>query len=156
MQIKIKKLRPDAILPARITPGSAAYDAIIPEDVRLRRGRQIIPLGYAISMPPTLALDCRTRAGYAAKGMLVYRENGNEARIDADVTLGLIDSDYRNEVGAIIHVHDHRLEGTRFYLHRGQALAQLKFCLVPETEFVEVDELDTTGRTGGFGEMNGE
>lgn len=156
MQIKIKKLRPDAILPARITPGSAAYDAIIPEDVRLHQGRQVIPLGYAISMPPTLALDCRTRAGYAAKGLLAYRKNGNEARIEADVTLGLIDSDYRDEVGVIINVHDRRIYDAQFYLHRGQALAQLKFCIVPETELIEVDELDTTERTGGFGKMNGE
>lgn len=162
-QILIKKLREDAIIPARITEGSAAYDAMLPCDVELTYGRQIIPLGFAIAMPPTLGLDDRTRAGYAAKGLKAYDEfgkdrdaEGNEYRLDADVILGLIDSDYRNEVGVILHVRDERVKAQRFFLHREQAVSQLKFCVVPETVFVEVGELDETARIGGFGKQNNE
>lgn len=155
-KIQIKKLREDAIVPKRITNGSAAYDAMLPCDYELKFGRQIIPLGFALSMPIDLALDSRTRAGYAAKGLLVYREDGTEVRIDADVTLGLIDSDYRNEVGVILNVHDKLVTQCKLYLRREQAIGQLKFCIVPQTEFEEVDELDETDRIGGFGKQNNE
>ena len=42
------------------------------------------------------------------------------------------------------------------YIRKGQALAQLDFAIVPETELQVVEELDKTERTGGFGEMNNE
>lgn len=162
-EIFIKKLREDAIIPKRVTDGSAAYDAMIPCDYELKYGRQIIPLGFALAMPPTLGLDNRTRSGYAAKGLKVYDESGNEndcdgneLRLDADVILGLIDSDYRNELGIILIVRDERVKTKRLFLHRGQAVSQLKFCVVPETEFVEVDQLNKTDRIGGFGRQNNE
>ena len=171
-KIQFKKLREEAIMPSRVTDGSAGYDALIPCDYAPVKGRQIIPLGFAIAMPKTLALDSRTRSGYAAKGILCYDNQGNEYRMDADVILGLIDSDYRNEVGIILNVHDafayptkETIEntGSDWNMHingvhfkRGQALAQFKFCVVPETEFEEVDELDETDRIGGFGKQNGE
>ena len=155
-KIYIKKLREDAIIPSRVTNGSAAYDAMIPCDYEIKYGRQIIPLGFAISMPKTLGLDNRTRAGYAAKGILCYNQYYGEVRIDADIILGLIDSDYRNEVGAILCVRDERVKTEKLHFKRGQAISQLKFCIVPETEFVEVDSLDETDRIGGFGKQNGE
>lgn len=155
MEIKIKKLRPEAIIPQRVTKGSAAYDAFIPNEIKLRYGKQIIPLGWACSMPISLEMNSRTRAGYAAKGLLVHIK-GVEIRIDADVRLGLIDSDYRDEVGVIIDVKDPVAYLNDVFLHRGQALGQIEFVQVPETNFVEVDELDETERIGGFGKQNGE
>ena len=38
----------------------------------------------------------------------------------------------------------------------GQALAQIDFAFVPETELQVVEELDETDRKGGFGKMNNE
>ena len=67
--IQLKKARKNAILPTRVTKGSAAYDAIIPEDYKLKYGKQIIPLGWCSAMPNCLEMNCRTRAGYAAKGL---------------------------------------------------------------------------------------
>ena len=100
---------------------------------------------------------------HAAKGLKAYDEfgnevdgEGNEYRLDADVILGLIDSDYRDEVGVILDVRDEHVKTQRFFLHRGQAVSQLKFCIVPDTQFVEVGELDETERIGGFGKQNGE
>lgn len=155
-QILFKKLRDDAIIPSRVTEGSAAYDAILPYNYELKFGRQIVPLGFAISMPKDIALDDRTRAGYAAKGLLCYDEDKNEYRIDADVILGLIDSDYRNEVGVILHVKDEIVKTKKLFLKRDQAISQLNFIFVPQTEFVITDELDKTDRIGGFGKQNGE
>lgn len=155
-QILFKKLRVDAIIPSRVTEGSAAYDAILPCNYELKFGRQIVPLGFAISMPKDIALDDRTRAGYAAKGLLCYDEDNNGYRIDADVILGLIDSDYRNEVGVILHVKDEIVKTKKLFLKRDQAISQLNFIFVPQTEFVVTDELDKTDRIGGFGKQNGE
>ena len=154
-EIQLKKVRENAFLPKRVTGGSAAYDAIIPEDYKLKYGKQIIPLGWCSAMPVCLEMNCRTRAGYAAKG-LICEINGTEIRIDADVRLGLIDSDYRNEIGVILDVKDPVVYLNDAYLRKGQALAQLDFAFVPDTELKVVEELDKTERTGGFGEMNNE
>lgn len=150
-------------MPSRITPGSAAYDAYVPNDTIIRYGRQIIPLGIAMGMGIDLASDSRTRAGYAAKGILVVDDHGNECRLQADVILGLIDSDYRNEVGAIINCTDVRAFYRNFtykqYNAKGKpnAIGQLAFWSVPDTELILVDELDETERgLKGFGEANGE
>ena len=106
-------------------------------------------------MPVCLEMNCRTRAGYAAKGLKCYI-NGVEIRIDADVRLGLIDSDYRNEIGVILDVKDPVVYLNDAYIRKGQALAQLDFSFVPETQLQVVEELDETDRTGGFGQMNNE
>ena len=106
-------------------------------------------------MPVCLEMNCRTRAGYAAKG-LKCEINGTEIRIDADVRLGLIDSDYRNEIGVILDVKDPVVYLNDAYLRKGQALAQLDFAIVPDTEIQVAEELDETERTGGFGKMNNE
>lgn len=154
--VQIKKLSEEAFIPERVTKGSAAYDAILPRDYKLEFGRQILPLDVAMSMPEYLYLDSRTRAGYAAKGILAYDKDGNKYRIDADVILGLIDSDYRKTVGVILTVRDERVKYMDLYVHRGQAIGQLNFGFRINTMFEEVEELDKTERTGGYGEMNGE
>ena len=153
--IQLKKVRENAVLPKRVTKGSAAYDAIMPEDYKLKYGKQIIPLGWCSAMPIEIEMNCRTRAGYAAKG-LKCEINGVEIRIDADVRLGLIDSDFRNEIGVILDVKDPVVYLNDAYIRKGQALAQLDFAIVPDTELQVVEELDETDRKGGFGKMNNE
>lgn len=156
LPIKIKKLREDAFMPKRVTTGSAAYDCLLPCDMEIKFGRQIFPLGFAMAMPMCLSADCRTRAGYAAKGILAYDDEDNEYRIDADVKLGLVDSDYREEVGLIVNVRDERVKTMKLHFKRKQALGQMNFTFVPNTEMQEVDELDKTERIGGYGKQNGE
>ena len=68
----------------------------------------------------------------------------------------IVDSDYRNEIGVILDVKDPVVYLNDAYLRKGQALAQLDFAIVPDTELQVVEELDETERTGGFGKMNGE
>lgn len=154
--VKIKKLSEDAFVPERVTKGSAAYDAKLPRDYKLEYGRQILSLDVAMSMPEYLYLDSRTRAGYAAKGILAYDKDGKEYRLDADLILGLIDSDYTDAIGAIVHVRDERVKNLDLYVRRGQAIGQLNFGFRINTMFEEVEELEETERKGGFGKMNGE
>lgn len=154
--VKIKKLSEEAFIPERVTKGSAAYDAKLPRDYKLEFGRQILPLDIAMSMPEYLYLDSRTRAGYAAKGILAYDKDGKAYRLDADLILGLIDSDYTDAIGAIVHVRDERVKYLDLYVHRGQAIGQLNFGFRINTMFEEVEELEETERKGGYGKMNGE
>jgi len=157
MEIKIKRVRVGAKMPKKETSGSAGYDVYLPSKIKVEYGRQIVPMGWSISMPPTLTLDSRTRAGYAAKGLAVADENGEVIRIDADVILGLIDSDYRNEMGVIVNVRDTRVFDGNYYFLTDKPISQMKFCVVPDTELVEVDDLDETDRgMKGFGAANGE
>lgn len=155
--IKIVPLREGFKMPAKATKGSAAYDAYVPSDIDIHYGRQIIPLGFKLEMPIDIELDDRTRAGYAAKGIQAYDADGREFRIDADVQLGLIDSDYRGEVGAILIVRDIRCFYNTLHLKKHQEISQLLFQSVPDTDLLIVDSLSKTERgEKGFGAANGQ
>lgn len=73
MNVKFKKLHEGAILPKKATPGSAAYDLYVPEDVIIKPGRQIIPLGFAMEMEPGHEALIDPRSGFSSKGMEGYR-----------------------------------------------------------------------------------
>lgn len=145
-------------MPKRASAGSAAYDVFVPSPYCLKYGRQVVKLGFQVEMPPIIALDDRSRSGYTLKGLLAYDEDGKEYRIDADVELGLIDSDYRGEVGALLIVRDSEVVNRELYLIPGQAIAQMKFCYVPPTNLILTDdELSETERGDrGFGKLNNE
>lgn len=170
--IKIKKLSDKAIMPKRATEGSVAYDVYAPEDTIIKRGRQVVPLGFAIELPDkTYEAKIEPRSGLSAKGMEGYLlRTDAETVVDtqlvggvgvkiieyvavkpdcfnADVIVGKIDSDYREGVGVIVNNNDTR----EFQIKAGMRIAQMTIYRVPETEFVEVEELSETERKGGFG-----
>lgn len=144
MEVKIKKLHEAAILPRKATSGSAAYDLFCPYDCELREGRQVIPLGIALEIPQGYEAKIEARSGYSSKGFAATLGQ-TEYRLDADVITGKIDSDYRGEIGVIIHSREQ-------YIHRikaGQRIAQLTFYAVESPTLTEVSELSDTNRGGG-------
>ena len=147
MEIKIKKLHPDVVIPAKATPQSACYDVYAPCDFSVKEGRSVMPLGFAMELPDGYAAEIRPRSGYSAKGfvgMIGY----TESRFDADILHGVIDSDYRGEVGAIIISRESRF----FTVKKGQRVAQMLIVKVETADFTEVEELSNTIRQdGGFG-----
>lgn len=147
MEIKIKKLTEGAKLPQRMSFGAAAYDLFLPQEVYIRPGRQVIGLGFSMEIPNGYAAEIQPRSGFASKGML----DDSDERMDADVMYGLIDSDYRGEVGVIIHSK----ERFSFGVPKGMRIAQMIIRKVEEPAFVEVESLDETERgDGGFGSTN--
>lgn len=147
MEVKIKRLIPEAITPGKATPGSAAYDVYCPVDTPLRPGRQIIPLGLAIELPDGYEAKIEPRSGYSSKGF-VATLGDTEYRIDADVIQGKIDSDYRDGIGVIVHSR----EGNIYTIKAGQRIAQLTIYKVETADFLEVRELAESERNkGGFG-----
>lgn len=145
MEVKIKKLLAGAFIPEKATPGSAAYDVRLPEDVVLvPNKRQIIPLGFAIEMPYGVEAKIEPRSGFSSKGIL----DMNDMRRDADVLIGKIDSDYRDGIGVIIRSH----EQYPIPLSKGTHIAQLTFYIVLDADFTMTDDLSETERgLGGFG-----
>lgn len=159
---KIKKLSEATILPKRATEGAVAYDVFVPEYTVVKKGRQVIPLGFAIELPNcNYEAKIEPRSGFSSKGMEGYerrivREGVSKMveyiaaqpdRFNADVLVGKIDSDYRGEVGVIIKSDDDR----EFIIEAGTRIAQMTFYNVPETVLTEVEELSETDRKGGFG-----
>ena len=145
-KVKIKKLHPDAVIPTKATPQSACYDVYAPEDFVVRPGRSVLPLGLAIELPQGYAAEIRPRSGYSSKGFagtLAY----SEYRFDADILHGVIDSDYRDGIGAIIHSHENR----SFTIKKGQRIAQMLIIRTETADFEETECLSDTKRHGGFG-----
>ena len=147
MEIRIKKLSEWALIPQRMSDGAAAYDLFLPEDTYIRSGRQVVGLGFAMEIPQGYAAERQPRSGFASKGI----PDKDWERMDADVLYGLIDSDYRGEVGVIINSN----EQYNFPVPAGLRIAQMIIRKVEDVEFREVESLSETERgKGGFGSTN--
>ena len=129
--------------PEYATSGSAAVDlrAAIDENevVILAPGeRKLIPTGLSIS--PESSEYVAVIAGRSGLGVKkgVSLANG----------IGVIDSDYRGEIGVCLINHGEE----PFEVHRGDRIAQMMFLPVATASFLEVASLDETERgEGGFG-----
>lgn len=155
IDLKIKRLHRDAILPTYATDGAACFDlyalggtnrmthAIYPGD------KVLFPTGLAFEVPPGWALMIYSRSGHGFN---------NDIRLANCV--GVIDSDYRGEVLVKLTSDQHlgpfgladAIQATCMAVRAGDRIAQAMLVPAPRVAFVEVDELTTTTRgTGGFG-----
>lgn len=140
--IRIKRLSEDALIPVRATDGAACFDLYVPKDTPIQKGRNVIPLDIAIELPHGTYAEIRPRSGFSAKGF----EDVTGCRRDADVLHGIVDADYRGNVGVIVRSEDY------FVVAKGTRVAQMLICSYLPSEFVEADELSSTDRqAGGFG-----
>lgn len=137
--LTVKRLRADAVVPARAYPGDAGFDLAACERVELAPGaRAVVGTGIAVALPP----------GYAG---LVVPRSGLAARhgLGGVNSPGLIDEGYRGEIKLILHNTD--LEAA-FVVEPGMRIAQLVVVELPQIELVEADELPDSARgDGGLG-----
>lgn len=159
MKMKVKLTNVLAYLPKKSDEGAAAYDLAAPSTVELKYGRQIVDLGFQMELPHGYGANIQPRSGFSAKGFevtLVPRFflpflHVHIKRVDADVILGLVDENYRNNVGVIIKSR-YRSIFYKAYIARGTRIAQMRISSIPKTEIEQVDELDMSNdRGGGFG-----
>lgn len=136
MELYVKKLSSQAILPLRGSNDAAGYDlssavqAIVPA-----RGRQLIATDLAIAVPPGTYGRVAPRSGLALKKGI-------------DVGAGVIDADYRGSVGVILFNHSDE----EFRIEPGDRIAQLILERIVTPPILEVEDLDATSRgEGGFG-----
>lgn len=145
IDIKLKRLCPDAASPAYATEAAAGVDlsAALPEPVALQPDeRRRIPTGLAIQLP-----------GRGWVGLLFPR-SGLASRYGICLAngVGVIDPDYTGEIQvALWNAGD-----APFVVHPGDRIAQLVFVPVAVARFVEVDALENTPRGArGFGSTGG-
>ena len=137
--MRVKVLDPGATLPKRQTPGSAGYDLATNETFELLPGqRRLVRTGLSVAVPEGTYGRVAPRSGLAVKHGI-------------DVLAGVVDSDYRGELGVVLINHG----SEPFRAIRGERIAQLIIERVDTPDIEVVDDLDDTTRgEGGFGSTN--
>ncbi len=136
MELKVKKLRPDAKLPSYAHASDAGMDLYTVEDFTIAPGgNYIAKTGVAIVIPD----------GYTA---LVWDKGGIAMQRHIKTVGGVFDTDYRGEY--LIGLYNFGTEAQSF--KAGDKIAQLIIQRVEHPMLVEVAELDETPRgEGRFG-----
>ena len=139
IELPIRRLRPDAVLPVRAYSDDAGLDLSACERVELGPGeRAVVGTGLAVAIPEGHAGFVQPRSGLASRhGIAVVNSPG------------LVDAGYRGELRVVLLNTD---RATPFVVEPGMRIAQLVVLAVPEVELVERDELPTSERgVHGFG-----
>lgn len=142
-QLKINRVEPGAILPEYGSDGAAGLDLFMPRyapAVTVQPwSRALIKTGIEMAIPKGLYGRIAPRSGYAFKSSITT--DG-----------GVIDNDYRGEVGVILVNNS----DDPFKVAGGMKIAQMVLERYERVEVVEADDLGETGRgTGGFGSTGG-
>ncbi len=138
MQVKFKKLHPDARLPQQQHSYDAGYDVMAVEDGVVPAGKwTLVKTGLAAELPDELEIQVRSRSGLALKhGIFCLNAPGT------------IDAGYRNEIGVILA----NFSESDFPFKKGDRVAQLIFQIPRHPAIVEAESLNTSDRgQGGFG-----
>jgi dUTP pyrophosphatase len=139
IELPIRRLREDAVLPERAYAGDAGLDLAACERHELGPGeRTTVGTGLAVAIPGGHAGFVQPRSGLAARhGLTVVNSPG------------LVDSGYRGEIRVVLLNTDVR---EPFVVEPGMRIAQLVVLPVPELDPVEVEELPESERgVRGFG-----
>ncbi|MBQ7225210.1 MAG: dUTP diphosphatase [Clostridia bacterium] len=140
MNVKIKKLNPNAVIPTYGSPYAAGADlyACIDTAEAIKPGEtKLIKTGLSIELPVGYAAFIYARSGLASKRGLAPANK-----------VGVVDCDYRGEI--MVALHNHSL--TEQTVEPKERIAQMVIAPYITAEFEEVDTLSDTERgSGGFG-----
>jgi dUTP pyrophosphatase len=139
IELPIRRLRDDAVIPARAYEGDAGLDLASCEHVELGPGeRALVGTGLAVAIPDGYAGFVQPRSGLAAKhGITIVNSPG------------LVDAGYRGELKVVLLNTD---TSESFVVEPGMRIAQLVVLQVPGLDPVEVEELPESERgVRGFG-----
>ena len=136
MALRVKKLSPNATVPKRGSDLAAGYDLYSAgEFVIPAHGKELVKTDCAIAVPEGTYGRVAPRSGLAWKHFI-------------DTGAGVIDADYRGNVGVLLFNHSDK----DFPVAKGDRVAQLILEKICMAEIEEVEELDETDRgAGGFG-----
>jgi dUTP pyrophosphatase len=135
MELRVKRIHPEAKLPVYGHPGDAGLDLFSVVDRELAPGEVFaVPTGIQVAVP----------AGHVG---LVWGKSGISLR-GVHRLAGVVDSGYRGEVQVVMI----NLGAAPFSVRKGMKIAQMLVQPVAAVEVVESDSLDGTSRgEGGFG-----
>jgi len=136
MEVKIKVLSKYGKLPTQGTKGSAGWDVYASENCKLAAGEwKKINLGIALEMPSHLCALLVKRSGMAVKQGVCGQE-------------GLIDGDYRGEIGMTLVNYGNQ----SYYVQIGDRIGQLLFLPKVNVHLQPTVTLQDTARgKRGFG-----
>jgi len=142
MQVKIKKLKPNAVVPSYAKAGDAGMDLVATSIISNTTFDITYGMGIALEIPE----------GFV--GLIFPRSSIRKTDLALTNCVGVIDSGYRGELQAtfkkVYGKNDIRIDETDYKV--GDRIAQIIIIPYPPIEFVEVDELSNTERgEGGFG-----
>ena len=146
MEVRIKKLHPNAVIPTYAKDGDAGMDLTAVTKSYDRDGNIVYGTGLAFEIPK----------GYV--GLVFPRSSLSRLDIALSNCVGVIDSGYRGEVSvkfkpAMLFNREQRpiILNNRIY-EVGERVAQIIIIPYPQIAFIEADELSETERgTGGYG-----
>ena len=120
--LKMQKLSNNAALPKRSTDGAAGYDLCASQNCTIpAKGKELVQTGLTISFPAALYARIAPRSGLALK-------------IFITVGAGVVDSDYRGEVGVVLFNHGDKY----FEAKMGDRISQL---ILEKTDTPKVEEV---------------
>ena len=139
MEVKIKLENGcENFCPKKAHPDDAGYDLCSRIDAVLEPlSGMAIPVGFAMELPTGYEAQIRPRSGLAAKYHITVTNSP-----------GTVDANYRGEIKVILY----NLGKEPFIIQRGDRIAQMVICKLPEINLIEATELSETDRgSGGFG-----
>ncbi|HLW77552.1 MAG TPA: dUTP diphosphatase [Bryobacteraceae bacterium] len=137
MKIRIKKLHPEASLPAYAHGAGedAGLDLCAMERVVLTPGEaRAVPTGLSIELAPGYEAQVRPRSGMALKHSIT-------------VNFGTIDPGYRGEIRVVMF----NLGRADYAIEKGDRIAQLIVARYEAIEWEEGELSDSARGAGGFG-----
>jgi len=139
IEVPVRRLRDDAVLPSQAYDGDAGLDLAAAEGLTIGPGeRAVVGTGLAVAIPPGYTGLVVPRSGLAARSGL--------GKVNSP---GVIDAGYRGEVRVVLLNTDRK---EPFVVEPGMRIAQLLVVPVPPVRLVEVDELPESERgERGFG-----
>ena len=133
MQLRIKKLAPEAQLPTRAHDSDAGFDLYAAAEVTISvGGNALIPTGIAVKLPAGTVGLIHPRSGLAAKH-----------RVTVLNAPGTVDEGYTGQI--LVNLINHGSEPYTVLHHDRIAQLVIKEYLAPEV--IEVDELEATDRS---------
>jgi dUTP pyrophosphatase len=143
MELKFKKLHPDAIAPVYATAGAACFDLhalVLTESDAVSDGNPVtVRTGLSFEVPEGYVMEIYSRSGHGFK---------NSVRLANCV--GIIDSDYRGEV--MLRLAKDASPAPLMWIRNGDRIAQAMIVPIPQVQLTEVTDLSETDRgSGGFG-----
>jgi dUTP pyrophosphatase len=135
MELKVKKIHPEAKLPVYGHPGDAGFDLFSCVDLALGPGEvKAVPTGLKMAIPRGFVGLIWDKSGISLKG--VHK------------LAGVVDAGYRGEVQVVMI----NLGREAYAIKAGMKIAQMLIQPVQDVGIRETDDLDDTSRgEGGFG-----
>lgn len=138
VEVKIKKLHPEAIIPHYVHEGDAGMDVYSVEDSKLEAGDiKLVKTGLSFEISKGFEIQVRPKSGLALKQGITLTNSP-----------GTLDSGYRGELGVIMQ----NCGKSAYEIKKGEKIAQI---VLAKHEFAEIQEVtdltDSSRGTGGFG-----